>query len=136
MKVLIDTNVLLDVILSRPPHNRISGRVLFLSQSKRFTGYVSAAAISDLYYILCKQIGHIKSLEAIIRVLTVCEVATVGRAAIESALVSPFQDFEDAVQNQTAEANGIDTIVTRIVKDFAQSGLQILMPSQLVEMLD
>ncbi len=86
VKVLIDTNIFLDAILTRPRHE-ISGRVLFLSQSKRFTGYVSASTVSDLYYILRKQIGHVKSLEALIRILTVCEVATVGRVAIESALV-------------------------------------------------
>lgn len=135
MKVLIDTNVIIDMAIQREPFAKASTQVMFLAQAGQFQGYVSASVISDLHYILRKHTGRAASLAFLRRLVTICDVAAVGKISIESALVSRFKDFEDAVQNQIAVANGIGTIVTRNVKDFRQSSLQIVTPDQLIEML-
>ena len=122
MKVLIDTNVIIDMAIQREPFAKASTQVIFLAQIGRFQGYVSASAISDLHYILHKHTGRAASLAFLRRLVTICDVAAVGQASIESALVSNFRDFEDVIQNQTAVANRISTLVTRNVKDFKLSG--------------
>lgn len=135
MKVLVDTNVIIDTALQRQPFADASTRVLFLSQTKRFDGYVSASTISDIHYILRKQIGYSTALDFLRRLVTICDVANVDRNVIETALVSDFSDFEDAIQNCTATVAGIDAIVTRNTKDFTQSDLQILTPEQLIQLV-
>lgn len=135
VKVLIDTNVVLDATLQRAPYVVDSANVMFLAQAKRFRGYVSASAISDIYYILRKEFGHAKSMDALRRLVTFCKISRVDTDAIEAALISDFEDFEDAIQNCAAIANGLDTIVTRNAKDFVRSPLQILTPAQLVQSL-
>ena len=133
MKVLIDTNVIIDMAIQREPVAKASTGVISLAQTGRFQGYVSASSISDLHYILHKHTGRVASFAFLRLLVTICDVAAVEQTSIESALVSNFKDFEDAIQNQTATANGIGSIVTRNVKDFKLSELQIVTPEQLIE---
>ncbi len=135
VKVLIDTNIILDTVLERLPYAKASAKVIFFAQVKRFRGYISASTVSDLYYILRKAIGHSKAIDILIRLVTICEVAQVSQSIIETALVSDFKDFEDAIQHCTAAAAGLDAITTRNIKDFTQSHLQILTPEQLIQLL-
>ena len=133
MKVLIDTNVIIDTALRRKPFLVDSDQVLFFAQTERFDGYVSASSITDLYYILRKRIGHLSALIFLRRLVTVCKIASVDQTVIEAALVSDFKDFEDAIQNYTAIAVALDAIVTRNTQDFSQSNLQVLTPGQLLQ---
>jgi len=135
MKVLIDTNVVLGVALQRQPYVEASAGVMFLSQTKRLDGYVSASAISDIYYIMRKHVGHSAAIDFMRRLVLGCRIAEVNQSIIELALASDFKDFEDAIQNTTASANALDAVVTRNVKDFKKSDLQILMPEQLLKLL-
>lgn len=136
MKVLIDTNVVLDMALQRQPFADASTKVLFFAQTQRFRGYVSASVISDIYYILRKSLGHAASLDFLRHLVVLCEVAAVKQTVIETALVSDFQDFEDSIQNCIAVESGLDAIVTRNAKDFAKSSLEILTPEQLIQILE
>ncbi len=135
MRALIDTNVLLDVALQREPYKSDSTDTLALAESKRIAGYVSASVISDVYYIARKSIGGASALGFLEGLLKFCEVATVDRVVIDNAIEatasSEFKDFEDAIQNYTAVANALDTIVTRNAKDFVQSKQRVLTPAQL-----
>ncbi|MEL7144218.1 MAG: PIN domain-containing protein [Cyanobacteria bacterium J06643_4] len=135
MKLLIDTNVIIDMAIQREPFAKASTQVIFLAQNKQFHSYVSAAAISDLYYVSRKMTGRAAAVSFLKKLVTICDIAPVGRTSIESALASNFKDVEDAIQNQVAVANGIGTVVTRNIKDFTQSELQIVTPDQLLKML-
>jgi predicted nucleic acid-binding protein len=135
VKILIDTNIIFDAVLERSPHSTASAKILFFAKGKRLKGYISVSTISDLYYILRKDIGHLKAIAVLKRLVAICDVATVNQHIIEMALMSDFKDFEDAIQNCTAIAAGLDAIATRNPKDFAQSNLQILTPEQLIQML-
>ena len=72
---------------------------------------------------------HDKVVEKLIQLLTITEVLTTDRNVILKALTSNFKDFEDALQNYSAELNGqIDLIITRNVKDFKNSSLGVMTP--------
>lgn len=136
MKVLLDTNIIVDVALQREPFFDESYQVLSLVQLKLVEGYVSASTFGDLYYIIRKQKGREATLDFLRRLATICQVATVDSAAISLALTSNFKDFEDAIQYSSAIINHLDAIVTRNSQDFTNVALRILTPNQLIQQLE
>jgi predicted nucleic acid-binding protein len=135
MKVLLDTNIILDIALQRQPYFDESNQLLSLVQEKQLEGYVSASTFGDLYYIIRKAQGRELTLDFLTRLATICRVAAVDEAAITLALNANFRDFEDAIQYSTAAINHLDAIVTRNPQDFTNVTLRIFTPSRLIEEL-
>ena len=135
MKVLIDTNVIVDVALEREPFYAESDRILTLAEAAQIQGYVSASTFSDLYYIIRRDKGRDWTLDFLRELATFCQVATVDSSAISMALTSTFKDFEDAIQYSTAVVNQIDAIVTRNPRDFPVATPRIVTPNQLIQEL-
>ena len=72
---------------------------------------------------------HEKVIEKLTQLVTITEVLSIDKDVILKALNSNFRDFEDALQNYSAELNGqIDLIITRNIKDFKNSSLGIMTP--------
>lgn len=118
MKVLLDTNIIVDVALERQPYFGDSETVLSLVEQGQIEGYISASTFSDLYYIIRKDKGRNLTLEFLREISTFCQVATVNQDAINMALAANFKDFEDAIQYSSAVINNLDAIVTRNSEDF------------------
>jgi predicted nucleic acid-binding protein len=135
MKILLDTNVLVDIALERQPFWENSLKVLTLVYQQRLEGYISASTISDIYYIVSKDKGKALTLEFVSHILAFCRIATVDEAAITMALSIDFRDFEDAIQYCVASLNNLEAIVTRNPKDFDNISLRVLTPSQLIQTL-
>jgi len=133
VKVLIDTNIILDVALARNPFYPESLQVVSLVYEKRIEGYISASTISDVYYVLRKQIGRGLALDFLRRIRTICQIATVNDAAIVIAMKANFSDFEDAIQYGTAVVNQLDAIGTRNYLDFPVVTPRIITPSDLIQ---
>ncbi len=132
MKVLIDTNVIVDVALEREPFYAESDRILTFVEEGEIQGYVSASTFSDLYYIIRRDKGRDWTLEFLRQLATFCQVATVDNSVISIALTCNFKDFEDAIQYSTAVINLIDAIVTRNPRDFPVNIPRIVTPNQLI----
>lgn len=132
MKILIDTNIIIDVALEREHFFEDSDRVLALAEEKTFDGYLSAASISDIFYIVSKGKGKYLTSEFLQYVTSFCSIATVDEMVIKNALVSNSKDFEDAIQYQTALAAGLNGIVTRNPKDYAQASISVFTPTKLL----
>ena len=135
MKVLIDTNVIVDVALEREPFYAESDRILTLAEEAQIQGYVSASTFSDLYYIIRRDKGRDWTLEFLRQLATFCQVATVDNSVISIALTCNFKDFEVAIQYSTAVINLIDAIVTRNPRDFPVNIPRIVTPNQLIQEL-
>lgn len=135
MKILLDTNVLVDAALERQQFFENSLEVLTRIHQGQLEGYISASTISDLYYIVRKEKGKALTLEFINDIVTFCQIATIDDAAIKMALGLNFRDFEDAIQYSVAVINHLEAIVTRNPQDFEDIPLQILTPAQLIELL-
>jgi len=128
MRVLIDTNVVLDVLLDRAPFADASSGVLEIEED-RMQSFVSAAAVTDIYFVVRKTTkSKTKALALLRHLLDVVQVAGVSKREIFAALDSGWSDFEDAVQNAVAESNGFDAIVTRDPSGFAESSLPVYTP--------
>lgn len=135
VKILLDTNIILDIALERQPFFGESEQVLFLVEQGEVEGYISASTFSDLYYIIRKAKGRDSTLEFLRYIATFCQVATVDNSVISMALASNFKDFEDAIQYSTAVINQIDAIVTRNPRDFPVTTPRIVTPDQLIQEL-
>jgi predicted nucleic acid-binding protein len=135
VKVLIDTNIIVDVALDREPFFTDSEQVVRLVEREQIEGYLSASTFSDLYYIIRKAKGHSWTLQFLQRMVILCQVATVNHAAISMALTVNFKDFEDAIQYATAVINHLDAIVTRNPQDFAVTTPRIMTPNELIQEL-
>jgi predicted nucleic acid-binding protein len=128
-RVLIDTDVILDFFFDRKPFSDNAAKVLSLCESKEIKGFITSVIISNVYYLLRQTATHEKVIEKLKQLITITEILTTDKEVILKALNSNFNDFEDALQNYSAESDGlIDLIVTRNVKDFKNSSLGIMTP--------
>jgi predicted nucleic acid-binding protein len=135
MKVLLDTNIIVDIALEREPFFENSEIVISLVEQGQIEGYISASSFGDLYYIIRREKGRDLTLEFLRNIVSFCQVATVDSAAINMALSTNFRDFEDAIQYATAVVNQLDAIVTRNPQDFPVSTHRIITPEQLIQEL-
>lgn len=137
MKILLDTNVVLDILLKRDPFFTNSFDAVELSLiSKGRTNYlfVSASAITDIYYIANRNLKDKEKVkELIYNLLSFAEVADVISTDILIALESNFFDFEDAVVHEVAASNEVDVILTRNKKDFSKSTINVKTPEELIQ---
>ena len=136
-KVLIDTDVILDFFFDRKPFSDNAAQILALCESNKITGFITSVIISNVYYLLRQTATHEKVIEKLVQLTSITEVLTIDKTIIIKALNSSFKDFEDALQNFTAEISGeIDLIITRNVKDFKNSSLGILTPENYLKTLN
>lgn len=133
-KVLIDTDIILDLFFDRKPYSDYAATVFSLCESKKIHGFVTPVILSNVYYLLRKNNGHDKVLEKLNLLLSITDVLLMDRKIIVQAINSKFADFEDALQNYAAENDqNIDVILTRNTKDFRNSKLGILTPEEYVK---
>lgn len=133
MKAMIDTNVILDVLLKRGSFFQDSSNVL-KKVSMGFHEYISAAAVTDIYYIAYKELRDKEKVKSLIKkLLQIVRVENVNEADILAALDSDWSDFEDSVQNAITENNEYDLIITRNPSDYKKSQIQVLTPKELLE---
>jgi predicted nucleic acid-binding protein len=135
VKILLDTNIIIDNALEREPFWNASEQVLSLIEQGKIAGYISASTFSDLYYIIRKARGRDWTLTYLSQLVTFCQIATVNQAVITMAFTTNFKDFEDAIQYSTAVVNQLDVIITRNPQDFPVVTPRILTPDQLIEEL-
>ena len=132
MKVLVDTNVVLDVLLDRRPFAAASSEVLGLIEHSRLEGFLCATTITTVDYLLTQVMPRAQAHQALRKLLELCEVAPVNRAVLQAALKSKVTDFEDAVLEQAALLVGAEAIVTRNQQDFRLANLKVLGPDELL----
>ena len=132
MKVLVDTNVVLDVLLARQPFARHSSRVFALIEKSVIEGYLCATTVTTIDYLLSQSLPNKEASKSIERILDLFEVAPVNRAILEQALRSEIDDFEDAVLEQSAKLVDAKVIVTRNLKDFRKAEVTALDPEELI----
>jgi predicted nucleic acid-binding protein len=135
VKILIDTNVVLDLLLGREPF--VETAILLFDQIEQgnLEGYIAATTITNIFYIIRKTEGREVALAAIHRLLIGLQFCAVDRQTIETALSLGLKDFEDSIQLACATLSHLDAIVTRDQKDFIGSNLPIYSPTEFLNQL-
>jgi len=133
MKVLLDTNVILDVLLNRYPFYQDSFVIFQLADQGRISGYLSASSITDIFYLLRKLRHNSTNVYPIMDDLTaIFSVVPVSDITISSALALRWNDFEDAVQFIVAKENHVECIITRNEADYKDSDIQCMSPMNFI----
>ena len=138
MKILIDTNILIDYFLHRPEFYENSKLVInycfFI-----VNGYIAAHSFSDMYYVLHeKEKRDIEYCRTVfLKLCQMFEVCTLDKQRIiEASNNLNFNDFEDSLQSSYAESAGLDYIVTRNISDFKNSSVPAITPEVFISMIN
>lgn len=137
MKVLIDTNILLDVILLREPHFELSKRVLQCCQSI-VDGYIAVHTFSNMFYVLheTEDFSIEDCRNTFNKLLYVFDVASLDKSDVIAAINNEsFDDLEDSMQHQSSIACKLDYIVTRNVDDFEKATVPAVTPEKFLKLV-
>lgn len=130
MRVLLDTDVILDVITARAPFTAEAAELLDLSEKGAFEAYISALTPLNVFYVARKAKSSPDLREAIKELLQTVKVCPLNDSVLSAAFAMPFNDYEDAVQHCCATAEGLEAIVTRNVRDYKNSTLPVFTPAE------
>jgi predicted nucleic acid-binding protein len=129
LHVLVDTNVVLDLLLARHPWLHDAQPMWDAHDAGHLVAYLSASALTDIYYVCRKLVGIDRAHQAMEACLQAFGILAVNRAILSAALSLPGGDFEDNVQIASAQAAGLALIVTRNTRDFAHSPILAVEPT-------
>ncbi|MGI8548911.1 MAG: PIN domain-containing protein [Gemmatimonadaceae bacterium] len=135
MKLLIDTNVILDVILAREPWAKDAAALLDLIERGQAEGYVASHAITTVDYVVARSRGRGIATTAVSDLLRLLPVVPLETADFQHALVLGLADYEDAVQAAASRKIGADYLVTRNNKDFREAPISPRSPGEVLALL-
>ena len=136
MRILVDTNVIMDVVIKRVPFSGAARQVLRLCALRRIHGCVAAHSITNLFFILRKHLSAEQRRKMLLRLCKMLTVVGVDAKKLVRALRNnAMDDFEDCLQAECAKEFRADYIVTRNGKDFAGSAVPVVEPEEFLRMI-
>ena len=134
MKIMCDTNVILDVLLDRQPFADDSSRVFELCERGVVKGFITASTATDIFFLTHRHFHDTeRTYFAFGKLLEIFKIAPVTNAEILEAYLMRFPDFEDALLSVCAQKMSCDFLVTRNVKDFKGASLKCLEPKAFLQ---
>jgi predicted nucleic acid-binding protein len=133
MRVLLDTNVVLDRFLRRLPWYDEAQEFWGLIASGQIIGYITGSMVTDIFYIARRPLGSRFALSIVRDCLDAFEICTVDLKVLEEALALPGFDYEDNLQIVCARAADLDAIVTRDSSGFHRATIPVLSPVEAAE---
>lgn len=130
MKIFLDSDILLGLLLGRELFLDDIKWILQLSLKKQYKLYTSSLIIANIHYLIARTENTRNADDKVNKLTTFLRILNVGEEEIKSSLASKFKDFEDGIQNFCALSSNMDIIVTRNIKDYKPSKLSILTPKE------
>ncbi|MDR3363724.1 MAG: PIN domain-containing protein [Clostridiales Family XIII bacterium] len=135
MKVVFDSNIVLDAYMKRDPFNENSAAVLKLSEFGGVDGRITANSVTDIYYVLKRYLNdEDKAIESLKKLISTVSVADILSSDVDTAFDLGFSDFEDALLSSCAVRIGSDFIITRNIKDFEKSPVAPITPTNFLKL--
>ena len=136
MKILIDTNVLIDFISMREPYFDDAKSIFKACINDKVQGCIAAVSVTDIFYILRKLVPENKRREELKRICKLFTIIGIDKDKLIAALDNAtFTDFEDCLQSECAVDYGADYIVTRNTKDFENCKVKPITPKEFLQLL-
>ena len=137
MRAFIDTCVVIDALQSREPFAKDAQSVFLAAANNLFLGYISAKAVTDIYYLMHRHTHDDKASRDILnKLFALFDVLDTAGIDCRKAVLSPVSDFEDAVMVETALRSEVDCIVTRNLRDFTKSPVPVYEPKAFLKLLE
>jgi predicted nucleic acid-binding protein len=131
MKIFLDTDVILDFLGDRKPFSKHAATIFSLAYRKQLQLFTSSNSITTTYYLLSKIASEKQSRRLVMGLLKYMSVVPVTEKILIEALNSLFRDFEDGVQHFSALSHPeLKVIVTRNLRDYSKSTLQVKSPEE------
>jgi predicted nucleic acid-binding protein len=132
IRVLLDTNVVLDALLSRAPWNADAEAFFEANHRGQLEAHLTATALTDVFYVARRLTDRARAWRAVGTCLDQFFVLPVGVRELRAAASGSGDDFEDNLQIACAILAGLDAIVTRDPKGFAGSPVPVVTPAELL----
>ena len=132
MRILVDTNILLDVLDARKDFYEHSAEIWTLIETGSIEGYISAISFNNINYIIARKYSAKKAHQVMVLLRDIFKVVALTPQIINQAIDSSFSDFEDALQYFSAVHAQADWIISRNVKDFRKSDISVLTPTEFI----
>lgn len=134
-RILVDTNVLLDFLLTREPFYEEAKDIILSCVDGKIEGCIAAHSIPNMFFILRRDYNAKERREILSNICSIFEVEGIDKAKLVACLENEkFIDFEDCLQMECAKAYGADYIVTRNISDYATSGIKAILPKDYLEL--
>ena len=133
MKVLIDTNIIMDVLANREGFAEPASQLFKLCEVGQVQGFVYALSIANIAYIMRKELNRSQIEEVISKLGAIFSITDMKADDLKKAAVQPIDDYEDALQSVCASRIKADFIITRNLKDFKNSKVMAIKPGELIE---
>lgn len=136
MKILVDTNVIIDALTSREPFREDAEQIFILSANQTADMYITASSATDIYYLVRKHLhSTAQAKDVMSKLYELFGILDVTSIDCREALGSDMNDYEDAVISCCAVRNHIDYIVTRNIKDYEKSKVHAILPDEFIKMI-
>lgn len=136
MRVLIDTCIIIDALQNRQGFAENAQKIFLLAANRKFTGYVTAKSVTDIYYIMHRHFHDDRQTRNVLnKLLIIFGIMDTAGEDCRQALLSKVSDFEDAVMVETAKHFDADCIVTRNIKDYAKADVKVYNPEEFIQLV-
>ena len=132
MKILFDTNIVLDVLLLRKPYYTSATFLMSEVEKGNIEGYLCPTTLTTIGYLITKVKGSNEAKKLIKNLLNIFELTVLNKSIFETACSHKINDYEDAVYHESARSSNIEGIVTRNVKDFKYASVKVYDPEELI----
>jgi len=133
--LFVDSDIILDLLFNREPFSDYTKILLAESDIRKIKLSTSTLAIANIHYIHSKQTNSAVTRDTLKTIVKIINILPFESDIVNLALNSPFTDFEDAIQYHIAERYRCNAIVTRNIKDYKKSTIQVLTPEQFLKTL-
>lgn len=124
--IFVDTNIIIDLLAKRDLFYKDAQALFTLSDKKEIQLCISSLSFANAYYSIVKHHKDIDAKKYLAKFKVLVKVLPLEDKAIELALASDFNDFEDGLQYFIAMDNESDIIITRNKKDFKNSKIPVM----------
>ena len=128
--LFLDTNIVVDLLAKREPFYSTSAPIFAMGDRGMVQLFICSLSFSTIFYLLRKQVGKEKAMLILRSYRKLVSVLPVNDDIVDKALQSSFTDFEDAIQYYSAIDSGIETIITRNVKDYKDAEATVMTPEE------
>lgn len=136
MKILVDTNIIIDALTGREPFREEAEQLFLLAANQTEDMYITASSATDIYYLVRKHLHSTEQAKSVMaKLYELFHILDVTASDCKDALLTDMSDYEDSVISCCAVHNSIDYIVTRNMKDYEKSKVKAILPNQLLKMV-
>ncbi len=137
MKILVDTNVIIDALTSREPWNVSAEKIFLLGANQIVDMYITASSATDIYYLVRKHLHDTQTEKQVMgKLYSFMGILEVTGTDCVEAIASAIADYEDAVVEKVAARKDMDYIVTRNIKDYQNGSVKTISPDDFVSLME